>query len=118
MHKPFQIGDQTIGEPGRLFLFAGPCVIQSKELAIRIATAVRDICRELDVPYVFKASFDKANRTSFEGHRGPGLEAGLEVLAAVKEEVGVPVLTDVHLPSQCARAADPIFPLLTAFIPW
>ncbi len=104
--KPLQVGGVTLGEPGELFLIAGPCVIQERDLALRIATRVRDLCQRLGVPYVFKASFDKANRSSIQGHRGPGMEEGLEVLAAVKAEVGVPVLTDVHLPEQCAPVAE------------
>jgi len=104
--NPFQVGPATLGEPGRLFLIAGPCVIEDRDLALRIGRAVRDLCASLGVPYVFKASFDKANRSSIRAHRGPGLEAGLEVLAAVKDELGVAVLTDVHLPEQCAPAAE------------
>ena len=76
----FSIGDLTLGNPGQLFLLAGPCVLQERDLALRIAEQVRDICARLEVPYVFKASFDKANRSSWSGHRGPGLEAGLELL--------------------------------------
>ncbi len=102
----FSIGDLTLGNPGQLFLLAGPCVLQERDLALRIAEQVRDICARLEVPYVFKASFDKANRSSWSGHRGPGLEAGLELLAAVKQEIGVPVVTDVHLPEQCAAVAE------------
>ena len=102
----FSIGDLTLGNPGQLFLLAGPCVLQERDLALRIAEQVRDICAQLEVPYVFKASFDKANRSSWSGHRGPGLEAGLELLAAVKQEIGVPVVTDVHLPEQCAAVAE------------
>lgn len=102
----FSVGDLTLGSPGQLFLLGGPCVLQERDLALRIAEAVRDICAGLDVPYVFKASFDKANRSSWSGHRGPGLEQGLELLAAVKREVGVPVVTDVHLPEQCAAVAE------------
>ena len=96
----------TIGEPGRLFLLAGPCVLEGGDVPLRIGRAVRDICRELDLPYVFKASFDKANRSSKDGHRGPGLDEGLAALARIKAELGVPVLTDVHLPEQCAPAAE------------
>lgn len=104
--KPFQIAGQSFGEPGRLFLLAGPCVVQERDLAIRIATFVRDLCLRLEVPYVFKASFDKANRSSIRGHRGPGVQEGLAILQAVKDEVGVPIVTDVHLPEQCAMAAE------------
>lgn len=104
--KPFQIAGQSFGEAGRLFLLAGPCVVQERDLAIRIATFVRDLCARLEVPYVFKASFDKANRSSIRGHRGPGMDEGLAILQAVKDEVGVPIVTDVHLPQQCAAAAE------------
>jgi 2-dehydro-3-deoxyphosphooctonate aldolase (KDO 8-P synthase) len=104
--NPFDVGGVTLGEPGKLFLIGGPCVIQEQDLVLRIAERTRDICRSLEVPYVFKASFDKANRSSFAAFRGPGMEAGLEVLAAVKKELGVPVLTDVHLPEQCAPVAE------------
>jgi 2-dehydro-3-deoxyphosphooctonate aldolase (KDO 8-P synthase) len=91
------------GEP---FLFAGPCVLETRELALEIAGALAGIAEERGVPLVFKASFDKANRTSIESVRGPGLAEGLELLAAVKEEVGLPVLTDVHLPDQCGAVAE------------
>jgi len=104
--KPFDVGGVTVGEPGRLFLIGGPCVIEDAEIPVRIGRRARDVCRAAGVGYVFKASFDKANRSSIDGYRGPGLEAGLEVLRAVKEELGVPVLTDVHLPEQCERAAE------------
>ena len=103
---PFEIGGVRVGEPGRLFLIAGPCVVEAPERTIRIGRRARDVARDLGVPYVFKASFDKANRSSGKGPRGPGLEHGLDVLRAVKEELGVPVLTDVHLPEQCAAAAE------------
>lgn len=104
--KPFEIEGMRIGDPSSLFLIAGPCVIENRELALRIGARVRDTCRELGVPYIFKASFDKANRSSYEGHRGPGMQFGLDVLRAVKEELGVPVLTDVHLPEQCGAVAE------------
>ncbi len=104
--KPFDVAGVSLGEPGKLFLIAGPCVIQGRDLALRIGARARDVCAGLGVPYVFKASFDKANRTSWDAFRGPGLADGLEVLRAVKEELGVPVLTDVHLPEQCAPVAE------------
>jgi 2-dehydro-3-deoxyphosphooctonate aldolase (KDO 8-P synthase) len=104
--KPINVGDVTLGDPERLFLIAGPCVIQGSDLTLRIGERARDVCRDLGVPFVFKASFDKANRSSVRGHRGPGMEEGLEVLRRVKEELGVPVLTDVHLPEQCAIVAE------------
>ena len=79
-----------------LFLIAGPCVIESEQLALETAEALKELTSELAVPFIFKSSFDKANRSSHESFRGPGLEAGLRVLERVKREVGVPVLTDVH----------------------
>ncbi|MGE0706421.1 MAG: 3-deoxy-8-phosphooctulonate synthase [Planctomycetota bacterium] len=106
MSKPFEVFGQQLGAPGRLFLIAGPCVVETRDLALRIGERVRDLCARLEVPYVFKASFDKANRSSHKGHRGPGVDEGLEVLAAVRRELGVPVLTDVHLPEHCALAAE------------
>jgi 2-dehydro-3-deoxyphosphooctonate aldolase (KDO 8-P synthase) len=87
-------------------LIAGPCVIESLDLCREVAGAVQAACRSLGIPFVFKASFDKANRTSGASFRGEGLAAGLEVLAAIKEEFGMPVLTDVHEASQCAAAAE------------
>ena len=104
--KSFDVAGVTLGKPGELFLIAGPCVVQTLDLALTIGEKTRDLCRDLGVPYVFKASFDKANRSSIKGHRGPGMEEGLAVLAAVKKELGVPVLTDVHLPEQCAVVAE------------
>ena len=100
-----RIAGRTLGG-GSLFLIAGPCVLETEELALRIAGEVAELCAAHDLPYVFKASFDKANRTSVRGVRGPGIERGLELLAKVRETVGVPVLTDVHLPEQCATAAE------------
>ena len=78
--KAFDVGGVRLGNPGELFLIAGPCVVETRDLALRIGAAVQKTCADLGVPYVFKASFDKANRSSFDAHRGPGLEAGLEVL--------------------------------------
>jgi 2-dehydro-3-deoxyphosphooctonate aldolase (KDO 8-P synthase) len=89
----------------RLFLIAGPCVIESPTHPHRVAARVAAITRRLGIPYVFKASYDKANRSSLGSYRGPGLERGLEILAAVRERHRVPILTDVHEVAQVARAA-------------
>ena len=88
-----------------LFLISGPCVIESEALCLKVARSLRDTCKRLNIPYIFKASFDKANRTSGKSKRGPGLEAGLEILVKVREKVGVPVLTDVHTEEQAVAAA-------------
>jgi len=90
----------------RLTLIAGPCVIESPQVCLDIAGHVRERAAAHGVSFIFKASFDKANRTSLKSHRGPGLEAGLDTLARVKKEIGVPVLTDVHDPAQVAPVAD------------
>ncbi|HSH43530.1 MAG TPA: 3-deoxy-8-phosphooctulonate synthase [Arenicellales bacterium] len=89
----------------RLFLIAGPCVIESESLVLDVAGQLKSICDSLDVPFVFKASFDKANRSSHASFRGPGIEAGLQILAKVREDVGCPVLTDVHTPEEVETAA-------------
>jgi 2-dehydro-3-deoxyphosphooctonate aldolase (KDO 8-P synthase) len=89
-----------------LFLIAGPCVIESEALCLKVARSLRDACEKLGITYIFKASYDKANRTSGKSKRGPGLKAGLEILAKVRENVGVPVLTDVHDEVQAVAAAD------------
>jgi 2-dehydro-3-deoxyphosphooctonate aldolase (KDO 8-P synthase) len=91
---------------GELLVIAGPCVIEGAELTLRHARRVADIARKHGVSAVFKCSFDKANRTSGKSFRGPGLEEGLRVLAKVKQETGLPVLTDVHEAGQCAAAAE------------
>lgn len=88
-----------------LFVIAGPCVMESEELSLRIAREVKEICRRLGLAYIFKASFDKANRSSNDSFRGPGLEEGLRILQEVKQQVDVPVLTDVHEVHQAAQAA-------------
>ena len=99
------IGHVVIGGGRPLVLIGGPCVIESEGHALELAHAIRDIAGRCRVPFIFKASFDKANRTSLRSFRGPGLEEGLRVLARVKERVGVPILTDIHEPSQAAAAA-------------
>ena len=98
------IGAFTVGQGERPFLIAGPCVIESEQLALETAAQIAEITRSLGMPYVFKSSFDKANRTSINSFRGPGLAQGLAVLAKVKREVGVPVLTDVHTEEQATEA--------------
>jgi 2-dehydro-3-deoxyphosphooctonate aldolase (KDO 8-P synthase) len=89
----------------RLSLLAGPCVIESAELCLRVGDSLRKVCRRLGVTYVFKASYDKANRSSGKALRGPGLESGLEILARVRAELEVPVVTDVHTEEQARMAA-------------
>ena len=99
------IGDVTIGGGRPFALFAGPCVIESRESVLRHAEKIRDVARRVGVPLVFKCSFDKANRTSVKSYRGPGLERGLEILAEARREAGVPVLTDVHEAEQASAVA-------------
>ncbi len=94
------------GSAGPFFLVAGPCVIESEKHSLFLAREIRDICRGLGIPFAFKASYDKANRSSKASFRGPGLESGLAILRAVKTETGVPVLSDVHETSQVAAAAE------------
>jgi 2-dehydro-3-deoxyphosphooctonate aldolase (KDO 8-P synthase) len=101
-----QIGDVAIGGGSPLALIAGPCVIEGEAHARSIAVALAEITRRLNVPFIFKASFDKANRTSGKSFRGPGLAEGLRVLAAIKAGTGVAILTDIHEPAQAAAAAD------------
>src|SRR5688500_2995808 len=91
-------------DPSKLFVIAGPCVIESAELCLTIARHVKGVCEKLGVAYVFKASFDKANRSSNASFRGPGIEDGLKILDRVKREVGVAVLTDIHESEQAAVA--------------
>jgi 2-dehydro-3-deoxyphosphooctonate aldolase (KDO 8-P synthase) len=106
---PGAAGDVTrvaIGGGGPLVLIAGPCVIESERHARDLAGRIVDIARRVGMPVIFKASYDKANRTSIRSFRGPGLEEGLRVLAAIKASCGVPVLTDIHEPSDARAAAD------------
>ena len=98
------IGSFKVGQGERPFLIAGPCVIESEQLAMETAGQIAEITKSLGIPYVFKSSFDKANRTSIKSFRGPGMEKGLEVLAKVKKQLGLPVLTDVHTEEQATEA--------------
>ena len=91
---------------GQLTFIAGPCVIESREMALDLARRLTALAAKLKVKYVFKASFDKANRTSVDSFRGPGLDAGLDILAEIRAKFGVPVLTDVHEPWQCGPVAE------------
>ena len=103
--KPVHIGSLSIGGGQPLAFIAGPCVIESAQHALDTASAIRDIARRCSVPLIFKASYDKANRTSRKSFRGPGLDAGLTILADVKARTGLPVLTDIHEPAHAAPAA-------------
>jgi 2-dehydro-3-deoxyphosphooctonate aldolase (KDO 8-P synthase) len=100
--------DLAIGGGAPLAFLAGPCVIESEEHAVRMATSLAALARRLGVPYVFKASYDKANRSSLQSFRGPGLTEGLRILKAVKQATGVPVLSDIHEADQAERAAEVI----------
>ncbi len=107
MTHPFQVGEVRIGG-GELFLIAGPCVIESEAHALKMAEAIADICRQRKLPYIFKASYDKANRTSIRSFRGPGVGEGLRILRKVRETVKVPVLTDVHEAADVPRVAEAV----------
>jgi len=102
---PVAIGPLTLGPPAPLLFIGGPCVIESPSHALDLGREVQRIAREVGVPYVFKASFDKANRTSISSYRGPGLAEGLRVLERIKGELGCPILTDIHEASQAEPAA-------------
>jgi 2-dehydro-3-deoxyphosphooctonate aldolase (KDO 8-P synthase) len=104
--KPIPLGDLLLGQTGELFLLAGPCVVQTEEIVLKIAEGVKEICERLHVPYVFKASFDKANRTSGRSGRGPGMDKGLRAIERVKKELDLPTVTDVHSIEQAKAAAE------------
>jgi len=103
----FEIGPVRVGE-GKLFLIAGPCVIESEAHVRRMAEAIQRITSDLGVPYIFKASYDKANRTSVKSFRGPGLVEGTRILGRLAKDTGLPVLTDVHEPEHCEVAAEAV----------
>lgn len=105
MISSFQVGEVRIGS-GNLFLIAGPCVIESEEHAIRMAEIIKGVTRALGFPFIFKASYDKANRTSIRSFRGPGVKEGLRILKRIKNELQLPVLTDVHQVEDVAPVAE------------
>ena len=105
MIASFQVGNIRIGA-GDLFLIAGPCVIESEEHAVRMAEIINAVARSLEFPFIFKASYDKANRTSVRSFRGPGLKEGLRILRKIKDELHLPVLTDVHETADVAKVAE------------
>ena len=107
-HRSFQIGDLEIGNDLPFVLIAGPCQIESRAHALEMAAGIREICTDLDIPVIYKSSFDKANRTSASAARGIGMAAGLEILAEVRSLYAMPVLTDVHSPEQCAPTAQAV----------
>jgi 2-dehydro-3-deoxyphosphooctonate aldolase (KDO 8-P synthase) len=104
--RKFEAGGVEMGQGAALFFIAGPCVIESEAHALMMAERLTTVARELRVPLIFKASYDKANRSSVKSFRGPGMKEGLRILDEVKKKTGLPVLTDVHEPSQAAAAAE------------
>jgi 2-dehydro-3-deoxyphosphooctonate aldolase (KDO 8-P synthase) len=105
--KSVRITDNiTVGRNQPLLLIAGPCVIESEKLVLYVATEIKRICERLGISYVFKASFDKANRSSIDSFRGNGIDVGLEIFEKVKNEVGVPILTDIHLPEHADKVKE------------
>lgn len=106
MTRKVRIGGVEAGGGGPLLIIAGPCVIEGPEITMTTARGLKDACKSLGLPFVFKSSYDKANRTSVRSPRGPGMKEGLEILKAVKEELGVPVISDVHSAGECGPAAE------------
>src|SRR5712692_8289913 len=103
--KPFKVGSVEVGGSD-LFLIAGPCLVESESHALKMAQAIRSVTDRLGIPYIFKSSYDKANRTSINAHRGLGIEEALRILGRVRSDAGVPVLTDVHEAAQVQAAAE------------
>jgi len=100
------LGKIVFGNPRQRVLISGPCVIESEQGAFKLARAIQKITAQFKLPYVFKASYDKANRSSIRSYRGPGMQEGLKILARIKKDLGVPVLTDIHTPEQAEPAAE------------
>ena len=105
MKDPVSIGNLILDEKGPFFLIAGPCVIEDAEMTLRIADFLKETGDLLDIPVIFKASYDKANRTSLDSYRGPGIDKGLEIIQEVKEKTGLSVLSDVHEAAEIEKAA-------------
>ena len=101
-----KIGNLMVGGNGPLFLIAGPCVIENKEITLKVARFLKGLAQRVQIPIIFKSSYDKANRTSIDSFRGPGLNKGLEILKEVKADVGLPVLSDIHGVSEIEKAAE------------
>ncbi len=104
--REIAVGSLKLGGANGLFLIAGPCVIESEAHARSMAERIAAVCAELKLPYIFKSSYDKANRTSINSYRGPGVAEGLKILRRIKDGLKLPILTDVHLPAQVAAAAE------------
>ncbi len=104
--KSFSIKNFDVSNDSRFIFIGGPCAIESLDHCLFMAKEIKKICEKLKIGYIFKSSFDKANRSSFSGKRGIGIDEGLEILAEVKKQIDVPVLTDVHLPDQCKTVAE------------
>lgn len=104
--KVVKIDGVSVSNELRLVFIGGPCAIESMEHCLFMAKSIKSICDKLEIGYIFKSSFDKANRSSFFGKRGVGIDQGLEILAEVKKQTGLPILTDIHLPEQCERVAE------------
>ncbi|WP_054031994.1 3-deoxy-8-phosphooctulonate synthase [Desulfatitalea tepidiphila] len=106
MNTIVQVENLRIGKGMPLVLIAGPCVIEDFELTFHIAATLKQLTERLEIPFIFKASYDKANRTAIDAYRGPGLDEGLEILSRIKAELGIPVLSDVHETGQVEKAAE------------
>ncbi len=104
--NPVHINDQLTVGNGKMTLFAGPCALESEDLALEVGSTLKALCQKLDIQYVFKASFDKANRTAVGSYRGPGLESGIKSLGAIKDQLKVPIVTDIHEANQAAPVAE------------
>ena len=105
------VGFEVLGQPigtERFFVIGGPCVIENREQVLKTALFLKETCRTLGIPCIFKSSYDKANRTSLQSYRGPGIEAGLSILAEVRKDLGIPVLTDIHSPPEAAQAGETV----------
>ena len=102
----FNIGNITVGDGAPFFLIAGPCVIEDEETTFRVAQFLRETSESLEIPVIFKASYDKANRTSIDSFRGPGIDKGLEILHRVKEQTELPILSDIHGPKDALKVKD------------